>query len=209
MELVEGGTAVEAFQPKKNHIQTWKGRIESMGESKEEGFDPFDDHHYQQTYAKIAVATSSVFGKGPGKSEQRNFLPHPYSDFIFAIIIEEYGLIGAIIVIMLYVILFTRVIRIVHKRPLTFGAYMAFGLGFIVIMQAMINMGVSIGLLPVTGQPLPFVSMGGSSMMATGFIIGMILSVSRNIEEEAEEDLQAIEEESEQGEATTLKPEEA
>jgi cell division protein FtsW len=209
MELVEGGTAVEAFQPKKNRIQTWKGRIESMGESKEEGFDPFDDHHYQQTYAKIAVATSSVFGKGPGKSEQRNFLPHPYSDFIFAIIIEEYGLIGAIIVIMLYVILFTRVIRIVHKRPLTFGAYMAFGLGFIVIMQAMINMGVSIGLLPVTGQPLPFVSMGGSSMMATGFIIGMILSVSRNIEEEAEEDLQAIEEEPEQGEATTLKPEEA
>ena len=207
MELVEGGTAVEAFQPKKNRIQTWKGRIESMGESKEEGFDPFDDHHYQQTYAKIAVATSSVFGKGPGKSEQRNFLPHPYSDFIFAIIIEEYGLIGAIIVIMLYVILFTRVIRIVHKRPLTFGAYMAFGLGFIVIMQAMINMGVSIGLLPVTGQPLPFVSMGGSSMMATGFIIGMILSVSRNIEEEAEEDLQAIEEEPEQGEATkkTLK----
>lgn len=209
MELVEGGTAVEAFQPKKNRIQTWKGRIESMGESKEEGFDPFDDHHYQQTYAKIAVATSSVFGKGPGKSEQRNFLPHPYSDFIFAIIIEEYGLIGAIIVIMLYVILFTRVIRIVHKRPLTFGAYMAFGLGFIVIMQAMINMGVSIGLLPVTGQPLPFVSMGGSSMMATGFIIGMILSVSRNIEEEAEEDLQAIEEEPEQGEATTLNPEEA
>ncbi|MBQ3737559.1 MAG: FtsW/RodA/SpoVE family cell cycle protein [Bacteroidales bacterium] len=209
MELVEGGTAVEAFQPKKNRIQTWKGRIESMGESKEEGFDPFDDHHYQQTYAKIAVATSSVFGKGPGKSEQRNFLPHPYSDFIFAIIIEEYGLIGAIIVIMLYVILFTRVIRIVHKRPLTFGAYMAFGLGFIVIMQAMINMGVSIGLLPVTGQPLPFVSMGGSSMMATGFIIGMILSVSRNIEEEAEEDMQAIEEEPEQGEATTLKPEEA
>ena len=209
MELVEGGTAVEAFQPKKNRIQTWKGRIESMGESKEEGFDPFDDHHYQQTYAKIAVATSSVFGKGPGKSEQRNFLPHPYSDFIFAIIIEEYGLIGAIIVIMLYVILFTRVIRIVHKRPLTFGAYMAFGLGFIVIMQAMINMGVSIGLLPVTGQPLPFVSMGGSSMMATGFIIGMILSVSRNIEEEAEEDLQAIEEESEQSEITNLNPEEA
>ena len=197
MELVEGGTAVEAFQPKKNRIQTWKGRIESMGESKEEGFDPFDDHHYQQTYAKIAVATSSVFGKGPGKSEQRNFLPHPYSDFIFAIIIEEYGLIGAIIVIMLYVILFTRVIRIVHKRPLTFGAYMAFGLGFIVIMQAMINMGVSIGLLPVTGQPLPFVSMGGSSMMATGLILGMILSVTKSMENDAsskEQELKTISE---------------
>jgi cell division protein FtsW len=176
------------FVPKQTRIKTWANRLDAMGESKEEGFDPFDDHHYQQTYAKIAVATGSVFGKGPGKSEQRNFLPHPYSDFIYAIIIEEYGLIGAIIVLLLYVILFTRVIRIVHKRPLTFGALMAFGLGFLIILQAMINMGVSIGLLPVTGQPLPFISMGGSSMMATGFILGMILSVTRNIEEETEQE---------------------
>ena len=91
---------------------------------------------------------------------------------------------GAIIVLMLYIFLFTRVLRIMHKRPLTFGAYMSFGLGFLLIMQAMINMGVSIGLLPVTGQPLPFVSMGGTSMMATGIIIGMILSVTRNMEME-------------------------
>ena len=185
------------FTPKKTRIQTWIGRIDAMGEDKEKDFDPFDDHHYQQTYAKIAVATSSIVGKGPGKSEQRNFLPHPYSDFIFAIIIEKYGLIGAIVVLMLYVILFTRVLRIVIKRPLTFGAFMAFGLGFLIIMQAMINMGVSIGLLPVTGQPLPFVSMGGSSMMATGLIIGMILSVTKSMEDDAsskEQELKTISE---------------
>ena len=100
---------------------------------------------------------------------------------------EEYGIFGALFVLMLYIILFTRVLRIMLKRPLTFGAYLSFGLGFLVIVQAMINMGVSIGLLPVTGQPLPFVSMGGTSLMATGIILGMILSVTRNIEEETPE----------------------
>lgn len=189
--LAEGKTAPE-FEPRQNRIQTWVGRIKAMGESKDENFDPFDDHHYQQTYAKIAVATSSVFGKGPGKSEQRNFLPHPYNDFIYAIIIEEYGIFGAIVVLMLYIILFTRVLRIVIRQPLTFGAIMAFGLGFLVILQAMINMGVSIGLLPVTGQPLPFVSMGGSSMMATGIILGMILSVTRSMESETEGQLEPV-----------------
>lgn len=189
-EMVVDGKPAE-YREKQTRIATWINRIEAMGESKEEGYDPFDRHHYQQTYAKIAVATSSVFGKGPGKSEQRNFLPHPYSDFIFAIIVEEYGIFGALFVLMLYIILFTRVLRIMLKRPLTFGAYLAFGLGFLVIMQAMINMGVSIGLLPVTGQPLPFVSMGGTSMMATGIIIGMILSVTRNMEME-EEALEAV-----------------
>ena len=166
-----------------------------MGESKDENYDPFDDHHFQQTYAKIAVGTSSLFGKGPGKSEQRNFLPHPYSDFIFAIIVEEYGVLGAIIVLMLYIILFTRVLRIVIKQPVTFGSFMAFGLGFLIIMQAMINMGVSIGLLPVTGQPLPFVSMGGTSMLATGIILGIILSVTRSMEDEANSQLETITEE--------------
>lgn len=185
--LVENPDGVAAtFKPKQNRIQTWSNRLSAIGQ-KDEEYDPFDDHHYQQTYAKIAVATSSVLGKGPGKSEQRNFLPHPYSDFIFAIIVEEYGLWGACFVLLLYIIFFTRVLRIVGKRPFSFGSLMAFGLAFLLIMQAMINMGVSIGLLPVTGQPLPFVSMGGTSMMATGFIIGMILSVSRSIEEEENE----------------------
>ena len=173
------------YKVKQNRIQTWSNRLKTMGEDKGE-INRFDDKHMQRTYADIAVASGSVFGKGPGKSEQRNFLPHPYSDFIYAIIIEEYGLLGGIVVLLLYVILFTRVTRIVSKRPLTFGALMAFGLGFLIILQAMINMGVSIGLLPVTGQPLPFVSMGGTSLMATGLILGMILSVTRNVEEEEE-----------------------
>ena len=182
------------YHEKQNRIQTWAGRMKSMSEDKED-VNPFDDKHMQRTYADIAVATGSVIGKGPGKSEQRNFLPHPYSDFIYAIIVEEYGIVGAIIVLMLYVILFTRVIKVVGKRPLTFGALMAFGLGFLIIVQAMVNMGVSVGLLPVTGQPLPFVSMGGTSLMATGLILGMILSVTRSIESEdisKEQELQAI-----------------
>ena len=182
------------YKEKQNRIQTWANRLKSMGEDKE-NVDPFDDKHLQRTYADIAVASSSILGKGPGKSEQRNFLPHPYSDFIYAIIVEEYGLIGAFVVLLLYVILFTRVLRIVIKKPLTFGALMAFGLGFLIILQAMINMGVSIGLLPVTGQPLPLVSMGGTSLMATGLIIGMILSVTRSLEDEEmnkEQEIQAI-----------------
>ena len=188
------GEKVETYKEKQNRIQTWSNRLKSMGEDKEK-VDPFDDKHMQRTYADIAVASSSLFGKGPGKSEQRNFLPHPYSDFIYAIIIEEYGLIGGVIVLLLYVILFTRVLRIVIKRPLTFGSLMAFGLGFLIILQAMVNMGVSIGLLPVTGQPLPMVSMGGTSLMATGLILGMILSVTRSIEDEAmnkEQEIQAL-----------------
>lgn len=188
------GEQAEVYHEKQNRIQTWANRLKSMGEDKGD-VDPFDDRHMQRTYADIAVASSSIFGKGPGKSEQRNFLPHPYSDFIYAIIIEEYGLIGAVVVLMLYIILFTRVLRIVIKKPLTFGSLMAFGLGFLVILQAMVNMGVSIGLLPVTGQPLPFVSMGGTSLMATGLIIGMILSVTRSMEDEEmnkEQEIQAI-----------------
>jgi len=183
------------FQEKQNRIQTWSNRLKSMGEDKGE-INRFDDKHMQRTYADIAVAAGGVFGKGPGKSEQRNFLPHPYSDFIYAIIIEEYGIVGGIVVLLLYVILFTRVIRIVSKRPLTFGSLMAFGLGFLLIIQAMVNMGVSIGLLPVTGQPLPFVSMGGTSLMATGLVLGMILSVTCSMEEEQEmskeQEIQAI-----------------
>lgn len=181
--LANGGIA-QPYVPKKNRIKTWANRLQAMGEDKGE-VDPFDDKHMQSTFAKIAVASSSFFGKGPGKSTQRNFLPHPYSDFIYAIIIEEYGIVGGFVVLLLYIILFTRVLRICIKRPLTFGALMAFGLGFLVIVQAMVNMGVSIGLLPVTGQPLPFVSMGGTSIMATGLIIGMILSVTRNVEGES------------------------
>ena len=198
LAIANGENTIE-YQEKQNRIHTWSNRMKSMSEDKE-NIDPFDDKHMQRTYADIAVASGSVIGKGPGKSEQRNFLPHPYSDFIYAIIVEEYGLVGGIIVLLLYIILFTRVIKIVGKRPLTFGALMAFGLGFLVMVQAMVNMGVSVGLLPVTGQPLPFVSMGGTSLMATGLIFGMILSVTCSIEEEnisKEQELQEITEISE------------
>lgn len=208
-----GGAPTQEIKLRKTRVETWISRIKTMKDDGDSGIGgkdgnemtkkeieqaekakkaiAFDDHHYQRTYAKIAVASSSFFGKGPGKSEQRNFLPHPYSDFIFAIIIEEYGLFGAIIVILLYIIFFSRVMRIVSKRPMTFGAYLSFGLGFLIIVQAMINMGVSVTLLPVTGQPLPFVSMGGTSIMATGFLLGMILSVTRDMEKEEEENIES------------------
>ncbi|MCR5646414.1 MAG: FtsW/RodA/SpoVE family cell cycle protein [Bacteroidales bacterium] len=177
-------------KPRVSRVKTWQGRIEAVRLEKEaakaNGGEKaplqIDDRNAQKMYAKIAVARGGLFGKGSGKSTQRNFLPQPFSDCIYAIIIEEYGLVGGIFVMLLYIILFTRAIRIMKKRPLTFGALMAFGIAFILIMQAMINMGVSTGLLPVTGQQLPFVSKGGSSMLMTGFALGMILSVTKSID---------------------------
>ena len=195
-------------KPRVSRVKTWKGRIEAMklekeaakaqGANGEKAPLQIDDRNAQKTYAKIAVARGGLFGKGPGKSTQRNFLPQPFSDCIYAIIIEEYGLVGGIFVMLLYIILFTRSVRIMKKRPLSFGALMAFGLAFILITQAMINMGVSTGLLPVTGQQLPFVSKGGSSMLMTGLAVGMILSVTRSVEDaESEKWREESEEESE------------
>lgn len=180
-------------KPRVSRVNTWKGRIEAMKAEKEQNPDgekaplQIDDRNAQKTYAKIAVARGGLFGKGSGKSTQRNFLPQPFSDCIYAIIIEEYGLVGGLFVMLLYIILFTRAIRIMKKRPLSFGALMSFGIALILIMQAMINMGVSTGLLPVTGQQLPFVSKGGSSMLMTGFAVGIILSVTKTIDIEKPE----------------------
>lgn len=197
-------------KPRVSRVKTWKGRIEAAKLEKEaraaQGLDyenaplQIDDRNAQKMYAKIAVAKGGLLGKGSGKSTQRNFLPQPFSDCIYAIIIEEYGLVGGVFVLLLYIILLTRATKVVKKRPLSFGAMLAFGLAFIIIMQAMINMGVSTGLMPVTGQQLPFISKGGSSMLMTGFSIGMILSVTRNLErEEATEinELETTEEENE------------
>ena len=180
-------------KPRVSRVNTWKGRIEAMKAEKEQNPNgekaplQIDDRNAQKTYAKIAVARGGLFGKGSGKSTQRNFLPQPFSDCIYAIIIEEYGLVGGLFVMLLYIILFTRAIRIMKKRPLSFGALMSFGIALILIMQAMINMGVSTGLLPVTGQQLPFVSKGGSSMLMTGFAVGIILSVTKTIDIEKPE----------------------
>jgi cell division protein FtsW len=169
---------------KEGRIGTWKNRIESFvqEDSKES---------YQVEQAKIAVSTGNFFGKSPGKSMQRNFLPHPYSDFIFAIIIEEYGLIfGAIPLILIYLILLYRAGLMVKKANRTFPAFLAIGLALLIVFQAFVNMAVAVSLFPVTGQTLPFVSMGGSSLLFTSVAFGMILSVSRGIQKDFENEQQ-------------------
>ncbi|MDO8899623.1 MAG: FtsW/RodA/SpoVE family cell cycle protein [Bacteroidales bacterium] len=154
-------------------LMTWKNRIEN--------FSSGEGDNYQSEQAQIAIASGGLLGKMPGNSTQRNFLPHPYSDFIFAIIVEEYGLLGGSFIVLLYLILLFRAVVIVTKIPKTFGAFLSIGVAFSLVFQAMINMGVAVGLLPVTGQPLPLVSMGGTSIWFTSLSLGIILSVSKEI----------------------------
>ena len=161
---------------------TWVARIDHFI-NKTEGDT---DATYQVDQAKIAIVQGGILGKSPGKSTQRNFLPHPYSDFIFAIIIEEYGIIGGSFVLLLYLILFYRVIRIASRSQGNFGTLLSIGIGFSLVFQAMINMAVAVNLFPVTGQTLPLVSMGGTSIWFTSIALGIILSVSRNTEMETE-----------------------
>jgi len=156
--------------------ETWRNRIIQF-------FNPDDVQSNQVLQSKIAIATGGVFGKMPGNSTQRNFLPHPYSDFVFAIIIEEYGIAGGIIIVLLYLILLFRSLKIARHCELKFGSFLVIGISFLLVFQAMINMGVAVNLLPVTGQTLPFVSMGGTSFWFTCFGIGMVLSVSRSVPE--------------------------
>ena len=141
------------------------------------------DASYQVQQAKIAIAKGGWFGKGPGKSEQRNFLPHPYSDFIYAIIIEEYGLVGGAIIMFIYLWFLFRSIRLFQKCPYAFGAFLAVALSFTLVIQALVNMAVNVNVFPTTGVTLPLVSMGGSSLWFTCFAIGIILSVARNVEQ--------------------------
>ena len=160
-------------------VDTWISRVENFRE-------PDAEENYQVEQAKIAIASGGIVGKMPGNSEQRNFLPHPYSDFIFAIIIEEYGLIGGLLIVFLYLILLFRAVKIVAKVPRNFGAFLTIGVAFSLVFQAMINMGVAVNLLPVTGQTLPFISMGGTSIWFTSISIGIILSVSKEVEKNTE-----------------------
>ena len=141
------------------------------------------DKSYQSDHAKIAIATGGIFGKGVGKSDEVNFLPEAYSDEIYAIIIEEYGLLGGLALIGIYLFLLYRCIKIVTKAPKAFGALLAAGLSFSLTIQAFANMAVAVGLGPVTGIPLPFVSMGGTSILFTSIAFGIILSVSKDIDE--------------------------
>jgi cell division protein FtsW len=158
-------------------MPTWVKRVQNfMYADKEET-------SYQIQQAKIAIATGGIMGKGPGKSEQRNFLPHPYSDFIYAIIIEEYGLIGGTVILLIYLLFLFRSIRLFRRCPYAFGAFLAVALSFTLVIQAMVNMAVNVNLFPTTGVTLPLISMGGSSLLFTCFSIGIILSVARNVEQ--------------------------
>ena len=160
---------------KSNRVQVWKNRIEQFFSG-----DPDPDGDYQSNQAKIAISTGGLFGKAPGKSTQRNILPQSNSDFIFAIIIEEYGLLfGAIPLILAYMILLFRGITIARKCETAFPAFMVMGLIIMIVIQAMINMLVAVGLFPVTGQTLPLVSWGRTSVLVMSFSFGAILSVSR------------------------------
>jgi len=139
---------------------------------------------FQAKHGRIAVATGGIFGKGPGNSEQRNILPHPYSDFVYAIVIEEYGMIGGIVVLILYLVLLHRGMKAAYNSERAFGGLLSAGLSFDLVCQAMVNMGVVVGLGPITGQPLPLISMGGTAMVFTGLSVGIILSVSRGEQEQ-------------------------
>lgn len=165
-------------------ILTWKNRIENFVEG--------DGDNYQADQAKVAIVRGGFFPNGPGTSTQRNLLPHPYSDFIYAIIIEEYGsLIGGILLLVLYLWLLFRTGLIVKKSKSTYGAFLAFGLSLGLVLQAFVNMAVSVGLLPVTGQTLPLVSMGGSSILFNSMALGMILSVSWGVKKELDAEAEA------------------
>jgi cell division protein FtsW len=159
---------------------TWQKRVENyMGKGTD---DKDGNSDYQITQAKIAIANGRFTGLGPGKSMARDFLPHPYSDFIFAIIIEEYGIIGASILIGIYLLFLWRSILIFRRCPYAFGAFLAVGLSFTLVFQALMNMAVNVHLVPVTGLTLPLVSMGGSSIWFNSVAIGIILSVSRYVD---------------------------
>ena len=160
-------------------VDTWISRVETFVYG---GKENNDDNNYQTNQAKIAIAKGGWVGLGPGNSQQRNFLPHPYSDFIYAIIIEEYGLIGGLFIVFIYLVFLLRSIRIFRRCPFAFGAFLALGLSFTLVIQALANMAVNVNLFPVTGVTLPLVSMGGSSFLFTCLSIGIILSVARNAE---------------------------
>ena len=181
---------------KSNRVQVWKNRIENFisGEVDEDG-------DYQSNQAKIAISTGGLFGKAPGRSTQRNMLPQSNSDFIFAIIIEEYGLLfGAIPLILAYMILLFRGITIAKKCETAFPAFLVMGLIIMIVVQAMLNMLVAVGLFPVTGQTLPMVSWGRTSVLVMSFSIGAILSVSRVVNARIKKEELPEEEMSDEGE---------
>jgi cell division protein FtsW len=183
-----------SFTGQPSRLPTWFARIE--------GFLEDDVGSYQNQQAKIAIAKGGFWPNGPGQSTQRNFLPNPYADFIFAIIVEEYGLLGGALLVFVYLLLLYRCTRIVLRCPKSFGALLAVGLSCSLVLQAFINMGVATHIFPVTGLTLPLVSMGGTSLLFTSLSLGIILSVSRY----SEGDMEATEKEAESVRANRPKP---
>ncbi|HOW08222.1 MAG TPA: FtsW/RodA/SpoVE family cell cycle protein [Bacteroidales bacterium] len=180
----------------KNRVEVWKNRIEAYFSGKAD-----EDADYQSNQAKIAISTGGLFGKAPGKSTQRNLLPQSNSDFIFAIIIEEYGLLfGAIPLILAYMVLLFRGIIIIRKCETAFPAYLVIGLIIMITIQAILNMLVAVGLFPVTGQTLPMVSWGRTSVLVMSFSIGAILSVSRVVNARIRKEELPDEEKTDEGE---------
>ena len=165
-----------------NRVDTWSNRIENFFNGEDTEAD------YQIEKAKIAIASGGSFGVGPGKSRQKNYLPQSSSDFIFAIIIEEYGLIGGLMIMVLYLWLLFRVVIVAHKSDTIFGKLLVIGVGLPIVFQALINMAVAVELFPVTGQTLPLISSGGTSIWMTCLAIGIILSVSARRQEQREQE---------------------
>ena len=168
-----------------SRVRTWESRIENFSTDKP------DEDDYQIEKAKIAIASGKIYGLGPGKSVQKNFLPQSSSDFIYAIIVEEYGLIGGLGVLCLYLLLLFRFVVASHKATTIFGKLVVIGLGFPMIFQAMINMAVAVELLPVTGQTLPLISSGGTSIWMTCIALGIIIGVTKKEEEIEQEQKEA------------------
>ena len=165
-----------------NRIDTWMNRIENFSNGEDTEAD------YQIEKAKIAIASGGIHGLGPGKSIQKNFLPQSSSDFIFAIIIEEYGLIGGLVLMILYMWLLFRIVIVAQKSDTVFGKLLVLGVGLPIVFQALINMAVAVELFPVTGQTLPLISSGGTSIWMTCLAIGILLSVSAQREEIKEQE---------------------
>ena len=177
-----------AFKKIFHRFDTWKARIEKFFDRTEVSPAEFDlDTDGQVGHANIAIATSNIVGKGPGNSVERDFLSQAFSDFIYAIIIEETGIVGAIFVAMLYIILLFRTGRIANRCENNFPAFLAMGIALLLVTQALFNMCVAVGLAPVTGQPLPLISKGGTSTMINCMYIGVILSISRSAKKKIEE----------------------
>lgn len=179
-EQTNEGTRDVASRGVFHRLDTWKSRIDKFLHAKEVSPSEVDlDKDGQRAHAYIAIATSNVVGKGPGNSVERDFLSQAFSDFIYAIIVEETGMIGATFVAVLYIILLFRTGRIADRCANTFPAMLVMGLAVLLVTQAMFNMAVAVGWLPVTGQPLPLISKGGTSGIINCIYIGMIISVSR------------------------------